>query len=211
MPPQVTDTTGSSAGGRPLPRARHVCALALVLGCGGTIADRGSDAATDSQAPSDGAPNESGTTALDATIDVPEAAVDPDGGIVADGALATATAGEGQIACGATVCSAATQVCCLHADGEVSCTGLNACAGSPFVCSGPSSCPAPQACCAQFGQYFGDLVATQCGGCEINDESERYICTRGSQCGPDGPCRPVGGGGYGVCMGPFPDGGAAHD
>ncbi len=173
--------------------------LVCALGCGGTVADNGPGVGSNGgpDAGVDATTREA--AALSGDAGTPEAPYTADGGLLADGELSTADPGQGQTACGAAVCNAANEVCCRAGSGAVSCTGLNACAGTPFVCSGAQGCPAPASCCAFFVSW-GTLAATECRGC---DSAHPAVCTRSSQCAADEECQPMGGGGYGVCS-PLP-------
>jgi hypothetical protein len=191
--------------GRPARRAavskvRAACAFAFVLGCGGKVGENasygGGDASTSMDATTMEGGNTDAATGKDGPVEVGIETLD--GGFVADGELGTASPGPGQTVCGATLCNAAIEVCCLHANGAVSCTGLNACDGSPFVCSGPESCT-PWCCYAFFDQEFDQqgLRSTVCQPC---DPLSQEVCTQSSQCPDSDPwCAPIGGPGFGIC------------
>jgi hypothetical protein len=132
---------------------------AIVSACGGSTdaaVDGGEDATT---TPSDGAPPppEDGSPSSD------DGSTPIDGSTVSDGST-TADGGTtpGQIACGATSCNSANQVCCIRfafdagADGgpgvSRTCTAPNQCQGGAVSeCDEKADCPMNQVCCLQFG------------------------------------------------------------
>jgi hypothetical protein len=189
-----------------------VVALVVVLGsgCGGVVADRMSDSGVDSAtitAMDSTAPDTQASTGVDSSafsIDsaAPDTDYTADGGVVMDGTLSVARARPGQTACGATVCNAADEVCCVQQDGRATCTDLNGCVGAPFICSGASSCPSTEGCCGSFGAFCGILQSTACGTC--TDENP-VVCTQNEDCAADEKCVSAGGAGYGICL--PPDGG----
>jgi hypothetical protein len=177
--------------------------IALVTGCGGVVdrtsPDAGSDVVAtptvDGTAPdSQTAIRDSAASELDSTAgDVNYPA---DGGAIADGSLSTVNVGRGQIACGATACDVASEVCCVLKDGMAACTPLNGCPGTPYVCSGAESCPSNQQCCGYSGLFWGILQFTACGVCT---EENPPVCLRSGECAAGEQCVAAGGAGYGIC------------
>lgn len=127
------------------------------------------DGATDGSTGGDGATD--GST--DAGGDGGDASVSDAG---SDGA---ADSGAGPtITCGATTCSAGTQVCCIALDGTESCAaaGLAACgAGVERRCDDRSDCAPNELCCATLGAlYVGGTCQTACGA--------RQLCKATAEC-----------------------------
>lgn len=169
---------------------------------GGSVADGGGpgeDAATD--ASDDTEPLGSGYFIDDAGLDPVEA-------------------GPGQSVCGASVCNAATEVCCLTAaPGRVPtvvggvCTPQNACSGAILACTGSESCPDHGHCC---GWLETDVSPrwSQCSPVDCADASfgpSDTLCTSDAQCPASTYCKSHGvGAGYGICS-PLPDSGTTDD
>ena len=150
----------------------------------------------------------------------------PDGAVVAtlpDGAVVpvppppTDGGSIGQIRCGASMCNAATQVCCATGNGMPMCTDPGQCKGTSLACTGPANCSTGEECC-----YDGvSLSAT----CAVDGTCGVIVCAENSDCPQGEACQGGGGrggrGGLRLCLpgggfdGGFPPprdgGGFPHD
>jgi hypothetical protein len=201
---------------------------------GGTSSGGGSSSGTSS---SGGGTSVSGDDSSVATGDdsgLPT--IGPDGGVVVPpddaGTGAARDAGGGvtmpgrgtdggpdQIACGATPCNSATQVCCVTG-GARTCTSAAGCRGEVLACSGSNSCPtAGDVCCAVPATGRTGTITSKCEtACPMGSQQ---LCTTNADCAGNDICRRLGTN-YNVCEAPlmpppprdggigFPRGDAGH-
>jgi hypothetical protein len=144
---------------------------------GGTDATQGSDAASDVVVGND-AGSDTGT----------KTCVPIEGGLPCDGT---------HIACGALLCDAGAQICCINDGGaKETCTipsdagkpPPNACTGTKMACDEAADCPSGQICCGFVGSAggFATTCQTSCGTglqfCHGSAECVTGQCTLQQQC-----------------------------
>jgi hypothetical protein len=123
------------------------------------------------------------------------------GGTVAVGASGGMgpTAALGMVACGASICPAASQVCCVTSfapggPGSSECTPKGQCTDSAALsCSSAASCPKPQVCCFSPSTATAELLAGGTAQCQAScDAGQAQICAANGECSAGQTCQQTG-------------------
>jgi hypothetical protein len=113
------------------------------------------------------------------------AARDAGGGVTTPGR--GTDGGADQIACGATSCDSATQVCCANGNART-CTSAAGCRGEILACSGSNSCPtATDVCCAEAAAGRAGTITAKCEA--TCPKGSQQFCTTNADCAAADICR----------------------
>ncbi len=140
----------------------------------------------------------------------PAMTVQPDGATVMtlpDGAVVPvpppidgSTPGSGEIRCGASMCNAATQVCCASGNTMPACVDAGQCKGTSLACTSPANCGSGDVCCYDGAAEMASCTAeASCGGI--------IICASSNDCPAGETCQIGGRGGLRLCLPGGPTGG----
>jgi hypothetical protein len=159
-------------------------------GSGGSSGGASSSGAGDDSSVASGDDSGLPGVGADGSVDIPpdlDAAAPRDAG----GGVTTpprgTDGGPGQIACGATPCDSATQVCCVGGGGGGrTCTSAAGCMGETLACTGTNSCPAG-ICCLQAAAGRGNAVTSKCEA--MCPGGAQQLCTTNADCATDAVCR----------------------